>query len=98
MKLAEENVKASLLKKRAEFIYRLWTAVNGQWSRKNYFNHCLTGKNSFQRLLIDVQAEESEFSNVGTMSEAWRRPFNYANTHVRTWEIGRFSVTGKRHL
>ena len=34
---------------------------NGHWSRKNYFNHCLTGLNSFERLQIEVQAEESEF-------------------------------------
>ena len=27
----------------------------------NYFNHCLTGWNSFQRLQIDVEAEKSEF-------------------------------------
>ena len=68
MKLAEENVKASLLKRGAA-IYGLWTVVNGQWSRKNYFNHCLTGWNSFQRIHIDVQAEESEFSNIGAMCE-----------------------------
>ena len=43
------------------WIYRLWTVVNGQWSCKNDFNHCLTGWNSFQRPHIDVQAEESEF-------------------------------------
>ena len=34
---------------------------NGHWSRKNYFNHCLTGLNSFETLQIEVQAEESEF-------------------------------------
>ena len=29
--------------------------------RKNDFNHCLTGWNSFQKPYIDVQAEEREF-------------------------------------
>ena len=57
IKLAEENVKASLLKK---VLYL--SALNCcKWSRKNYFNHCLTGWNSFQRLHIDAQAEEGEF-------------------------------------
>ena len=35
--------------------------MNGQWSRKNDYNHCLTGWNSFQIPHIDVQAEEREF-------------------------------------
>ena len=48
-------------------IRRLSTAANGQWSRKRYFNHCLTGWNSFQRLHVVVQAEESEFSNIIAM-------------------------------
>ena len=61
IKLAEENVRASLLKKLLNL-----SALNCckcHWSRKNYFSHCLTGWNSFQRLqiLLDVQAEESEF-------------------------------------
>ena len=58
IKLAEENVRASLLKK----LLNLSTLNGCKWSsRKDYFNHCLTGWNSFQRLQIDVQAEESEF-------------------------------------
>ena len=58
--LAEENFA---FEKSAEFVAGLWTVLNGQWFRKNYFNHCLTEWNSFQRLLIDVRAdrEESEF-------------------------------------
>ena len=60
IKLAKESVKASGLKNKC-WIYRLWTVVNGQWSLKNYFNHCSTGWNCFQRLHINVQAEESEF-------------------------------------
>ena len=37
MKLAEENVKASLLNKMLKLSGRN-TVVNGQWFRKNYFN------------------------------------------------------------
>ena len=48
MKLAEEKEKASLLKKSAQFI------------GSKLFNHCFTGWNSFDRLHIDVQAEEGE--------------------------------------
>ena len=73
MKLAEENVKASLFKKVLNSsvlnCHGPGVTLNGQWSRKNYFNHCLTGWNSFQRLHIDVQADESEFSNIGAMCE-----------------------------
>ena len=35
--------------------------MNGQCSRKNDFNYCLTGRNSFQGPHIDVQGEEREF-------------------------------------
>lgn len=39
----------------------LWTVVESQRSRKNYFNHFLIGWDSFHRLHVDVQAEGSEF-------------------------------------
>ena len=57
--LAEENVKASLLKR----VQNLSALNYCKWSvsLKNYFNHCLTGWNCFQRLHINVQAKESEF-------------------------------------
>ena len=67
MKLAKENVKALLWKKCS--IYRLWTVLNHQWSRKNCFNHCFTSWNSFHRLHIVVQAEEKRFSNIGALCE-----------------------------
>ena len=57
IKLAEEKVKASLLKKPLNL-----SALHCyKWFRKNYFNHRLIRWNSFQRLHIDVQAEESDF-------------------------------------
>ena len=40
------------------WIYRFWTVASGQWSRKNHFNHFLTGWNSSQIPHIDVQAEK----------------------------------------
>ena len=61
IELAEENVKASLLKKVLK-LSALNIVVSGQWSRKSDFNHCLTGWNSFQIFhRIAVQAEEREF-------------------------------------
>ena len=58
--LAEENVRASLLKK---LLYlSVVNCCNGHWSRKNYFNHCLIGWNSFQRLQIDVQLKPKKAS------------------------------------
>ena len=57
IKLAEKNVKASFLKK----VFNLSALNCCKWSVENYFNHCLTGWNSFHRLHMDVQAEESEF-------------------------------------
>ena len=58
IELAEENVKASLLKK----VLKLWVLNCCKWSRKSDFNHCLTGGNSFQRFhRIAVQAEERGF-------------------------------------
>ena len=66
IKLAEENVKASLLKKVLK-VPVLNCRTDGQESLKSYFNHCLTGWNCFQRLHINAQAEESEFQK----SEPW---------------------------
>ena len=59
IELAEENVKASLLKK----VLKLSALNCCKWSvGKSDFNHCLTGWNSFQRFhRIAVQAEEREF-------------------------------------
>ena len=54
------------------WIYRLWTVVNGQWSQKKYFNHCLTGWNSFH---IDLQAEESEFRRHVWIWTKWKHFF-----------------------
>ena len=42
------------------------SVVNGQWSFKSYFNHCLTGWNCFH---INVQARRKRFSNIGAMGE-----------------------------
>ena len=60
-----------------DVLQRFWSKLNefnefknGQWSRKNDFNHFLTGWNSFQRLHIDVQAAESDFSNIGAMCKS----------------------------
>ena len=58
IKLAEENVRASLLKK----LLYLSVLKNGHWSGKNYFNHCLIGWNSLQRLQIDVQLKPKKAS------------------------------------
>ena len=60
-------LKASLLKKKC-WIYRFWIVVNGNWSRKNNFNHFLTGWNSFQIPHIYVQAEERVL-NIAPMCE-----------------------------
>ena len=58
MKLAQDNWgKGFTFEKSAQFIGSelLWM-VSGL--EKNYFNHCLTGWNSFHSLHIDVQAEK----------------------------------------
>ena len=59
IKLAEENVRVSLLRKL--LFLSVLNFVN-HWSRKNYFNHCLIRLNSFQRLQIDVQLKPKEAS------------------------------------
>jgi len=64
MKLAdwgERRLGLHFLKKCA--IYQPWTVLNGQWSRKDYFNHCFTWWNRIHTLRIDwidAQAKESK--------------------------------------
>ena len=57
--------------------------ANEQWPRKNCFQHFWNGWNSFNRLHIDVQAEESDFQT----SAEWSRPIFSVDFAwwTRTW-------------
>ena len=56
LKLAEENAVEVSRPKKA-----LLAVANGQWPRKTYFDHCLTGWNSLHRLHVGQQAGDSDF-------------------------------------